>query len=59
MTHQASNKHTLSFLLASDRANNTIRRYRSAVEGFLAWYFREEQQMIDILVRDMSSHAII
>lgn len=34
----------LEELQASDRAKGTIRRYRSAVEGFLAWYSREEQR---------------
>src|SRR6266446_8306727 len=34
----------LDDLQASDRAKGTIRRYRSAVEGFLAWYSREEQR---------------
>jgi len=34
----------LEELRASDRAKGTIRRYRSAVEGFLAWYFCEEQR---------------
>jgi site-specific recombinase XerD len=34
----------LEELQASGRAKGTIRRYRSAVEGFLAWYFRDEQR---------------
>ncbi len=34
----------LEELQASDRARGTIRRYKSAVEGFLAWYFCEEQR---------------
>jgi site-specific recombinase XerD len=34
----------LEELQAKDRAKGTIRRYKSAVEGFLAWYSREEQQ---------------
>jgi len=34
----------LEELQASDRARGTIRRYRSAVEGFFAWYSREEQR---------------
>jgi integrase/recombinase XerC len=34
----------LDELQASDRAKGTIRRYKSAVEGFLAWYAREEQR---------------
>src|SRR5438445_13675930 len=34
----------LDELQASDRAKGTIRRYKSAVEGFLAWYVREEQR---------------
>ena len=34
----------LEELQTSDRARGTIRRYKSAVEGFLAWYFREEQR---------------
>lgn len=34
----------LEELQASDRAKGTIRRYKSAVEGFLAWYSREEQR---------------
>ncbi len=34
----------LEELQASDRAKGTICRYRSAVEGFLAWYSREEQR---------------
>jgi site-specific recombinase XerD len=34
----------LDELQASDRAKGTIRRYKSAVEGFLAWYEREEQR---------------
>lgn len=34
----------LEELQASDRAKGTIRRYKSAVEGFLTWYFREEQR---------------
>jgi site-specific recombinase XerD len=34
----------LEELQASDRARGTIRRYKSAIEGFLAWYAREEQR---------------
>ena len=34
----------LEELQASDRARGTIRRYKSAVEGFLAWYERCEQR---------------
>jgi len=34
----------LEELQASDRARGTIRRYKSAVEGFLAWYARCEQR---------------
>src|SRR5260370_26625332 len=34
----------LTELQASDRAKGTIRRYKSAVEGFLAWYERCEQR---------------
>src|SRR5437763_14624123 len=34
----------LTELQASDRAKGTIRRYKSAVQGFLAWYAREEQR---------------
>jgi site-specific recombinase XerD len=34
----------LEELQASDRAKGTIRRYRSAVEGFLAWYEHCEQR---------------
>src|SRR5260370_20910770 len=34
----------LDELQAGDRAKGTIRRYKSAVEGFLAWYIREEQR---------------
>src|SRR5258706_8369822 len=34
----------LEELQASDRARGTIRRYKSAVEGFLNWYSREEQR---------------
>jgi site-specific recombinase XerD len=34
----------LDELQASDRAKGTIRRYKSAVESFLAWYAREEQR---------------
>ncbi len=34
----------LDELQASDRAKGTIRRYKSAVEGFLAWHEREEQR---------------
>jgi len=36
----------LEELQASDRARGTIRRYKSAVEGFLAWYLREEQRSL-------------
>jgi integrase/recombinase XerC len=36
----------LEELQASDRARGTIRRYKSAVEGFLAWYAREEQRSL-------------
>jgi site-specific recombinase XerD len=36
----------LEELQASDRARGTIRRYRSAVEGFLAWYERCEQRSL-------------
>jgi site-specific recombinase XerD len=36
--------HWLEELQASDRARGTIRRYKSAVEGFFAWYSREEQR---------------
>lgn len=34
----------LEELQAGDRAKGTIRRYRSAVEGFLAWYSCEERR---------------
>jgi site-specific recombinase XerD len=34
----------LEVLQANDRAKGTIRRYKSTVEGFLAWYFCEEQR---------------
>lgn len=34
----------LEELQASDRARGTIRRYKSAVEGFLTWYSCEEQR---------------
>ncbi len=34
----------LEELQADDRAKGTIRRYKSAVEGFLAWYASEEQR---------------
>src|SRR5215471_9571044 len=34
----------LDELQSSDHAKGTIRRYKSAVEGFLAWYIREEQR---------------
>lgn len=34
----------LEKLQANDRARGTIRRYKSAVEGFLAWYERCEQR---------------
>src|SRR5947209_1172160 len=34
----------LKELQANDRARGTIRRYKSAVEGFLAWYERCEQR---------------
>jgi len=34
----------LDELRADDRAKGTIRRYKSAVEGFFAWYAREEQR---------------
>src|SRR5215471_7246886 len=36
----------LEELQASDRAKGTIRRYRSAVEGFFVWYAREEQRSL-------------
>jgi site-specific recombinase XerD len=35
--------HWLEELQANDRASGTIRRYKSAVEGFFAWYSHEEQ----------------
>jgi site-specific recombinase XerD len=34
----------LEELQANDRASGTIRRYKSAIEGFLTWYSREEQR---------------
>jgi hypothetical protein len=34
----------LDELQEADRAKGTIRRYKSAVEGFLAWYACEEQR---------------
>lgn len=34
----------LDELQANDRASGTIRCYKSAVEGFLVWYSREEQR---------------
>src|SRR5437868_1074506 len=34
----------LDELQASDRAKGSIRRYKSAVQGFLAWYARGEQR---------------
>jgi site-specific recombinase XerD len=36
----------LEELQASDRARGTIRRYKSAVEGFLIWYSREEHRSL-------------
>src|SRR6266568_2423260 len=39
----------LEELQASDRARGTIRRYKSAIEGFLAWYFHEEQRPLTFL----------
>ncbi len=39
-------------LQANDRASGTIRRYKSAVEGFLAWYSREEQRPLTFFNAD-------
>ena len=36
----------LDELQEADRAKGTIRRYKSAVEGFLAWYEHEEQRQL-------------
>ncbi|BCL84699.1 tyrosine recombinase XerC [Ktedonobacteria bacterium brp13] len=36
----------LEELQANDRARGTIRRYKSAVEGFLVWYNREEHRSL-------------
>jgi len=36
----------LEELKANDRARGTIRRYKSAVEGFLIWYSREEHRSL-------------
>jgi len=41
--------HWLEDLQACDRAKGTIRRYKSAVEGFLAWYAYEEQRPLTFL----------
>src|SRR6266567_4603472 len=38
----------LEELQASDRARGTIRRYKSAVEGFLVWYSREEHRSLTL-----------
>lgn len=38
----------LEELQADDRANGTIRRYRSAVEGFLGWYRAVEQRPLQL-----------
>ena len=38
----------LEELQANDRANGTIRRYRSAVEGFLGWYRAVEQRPLQL-----------
>ena len=38
----------LEKLQASDRARGTIRRYKSAVEGFLTWYSREQQRPLTL-----------
>jgi site-specific recombinase XerD len=39
----------LEDLQANDRATGTIRRYKSAVQGFLAWYRREEHRPLTLL----------
>lgn len=38
----------LDELQAADRSRGTIRRYRSAVEGFLNWYRHEEQRPLTL-----------
>lgn len=38
----------LDDLHADDRAKGTIRRYRSAVEGFLSWYCQEEHRPLTL-----------
>src|SRR6476646_5176376 len=38
----------LEELQANDRAKGTIRRYKSAVEGFLIWYSREERRPLTL-----------
>lgn len=38
----------LEELQADDRASGTIRRYRSAVEGFLGWYRAVEQRPLQL-----------
>lgn len=40
----------LEELQADDHARGTIRRYKSAVEGFLAWYQHEEQRPFTLAV---------
>lgn len=40
----------LEELQASDRVKGTIRRYKSAVEGFLVWYERCEQRPLTFSV---------
>src|SRR6266704_7141771 len=37
-------QHWLSDLQANDHAPGTVRRYKSAIEGFLSWYEQQEHR---------------
>ena len=38
----------LADLRANDLAPGTVRRYKSAIESFLAWYEQEEQRLLTL-----------
>jgi hypothetical protein len=42
LSHEETLPLRLDELQVSDRAKGTIRHYKSAMEGFLVWYEREE-----------------
>jgi hypothetical protein len=46
LTIDASLELWLANLRANDLTPGTVRRYKSAIESFLAWYEQEEQRLL-------------